>query len=790
MTRNKVPTLLSGAVGLALVQRFAPRQAARRSFLVGGGLAWVAILSLAAIVPAQDRSPASLPAATAPSNPPANVAPGVIARDAGGHTMIRAVRAPGPMRIDGRLQEEFYATVPPLSGFIQNEPKAGAPGSEKTEVWIFFDATTFYVSARCWESQPDHLVVNEMRHDHANITQNDLFAFGLDTFYDRRNGVFFEVSAIGARIDGQVTNERIANLDWNPVYAANVARFEGGWTVEVAIPFKSLRYRPGDTQIWGFQAKRINRRKNEVSYITPMPASMAGRGHLQSSLMATLVGIEAPSGGRTLDLKPYAISTLAGSGTVGAPVPRDLSASAGIDAKYGVTRSLTADLTYKTDFAQVEADEQQVNLTRFSLSFPEKRDFFLENQGVFGFGGAAASNASSTSDLPLLFYSRRVGLNEGRQIPIQGGGRLSGRAGRYSLGLLNIESERDEESATPATNFTVARVQRDILRKSSIGAIVTHRSNAQRRAGRNQAYGVDASLAFYNNLVINAYAARTDTEGLPGDDASYRGQLDYAGDRYGVQLERLSVGGHFNPEVGFVRRTDIRKNFAQFRFSPRPPPNLLIRKYFLMGSMAHIENRAGRLEMRDVESEAAIEFHSADRLYVGYGNIYEFVPQPFPIATTITLPVGGYSFASGKVGLTLGNKRRLSGTVSLEHGTFYSGDKTSITWTKGKVSVTPRLSVEPRLSIDRVTLAEGTFTNRLLGSRATFSMSPLSFVSALVQYNTATRSASANVRLRWEYRPGSELFLVWNEQRDTVPQSLPTLLNRAFIVKVTRLVRF
>ena len=438
----------------------------------------------------------------------------------------------------------------------------------------------------------------------------------------------------------------------------------------------------------------------------------------------------------------------------------------------------------------MEADEQQVNLTRFSLFFPEKRDFFLENQGVFGFGGSGSSTASSTSDTPLLFYSRRIGLNAGRQIPIRGGGRVTGRSGRYSVGLLNIESGRDPDSATPATHFTVALVQRDILRKSTIGAIFTGRSLDPRGGGRNAAYGVDASLAFYDNLVVNTYVARTKSDGRAGDDVSYRGQLDYAGDRYGVQIERLSVGSHFSPEVGFVRRADIRRNFGQVRFSPRPRGSRRIRRYYSMGSVAHIENGAGHLESREVGGEAAIEFHNADRFYSGYSNTYEFLPNPFAIATSVVLPTGGYAFSSGRIGYTLGQRRRLSGTFAIESGTFYDGNKTSVSWTKGKVNVTPRFSVEPRLSVDRVRLVEGDFTNRLLGSRATFTVTPLMFVSALVQYNTANHSASANVRLRWEYRPGSEVFVVWNEQRDTLTERFPTLANRAFVVKVNRLLRF
>ena len=225
--------------------------------------------------------------------------PDVISRDASGHATVRAVRLASPLTVDGRLDEAVYRDVPAISDFIQNDPQEGEPATEKTEVWVLFDSSTLYIVARCWESQPERMVVNEMRRDNTNIVQNEGIAFGLDTFHDRRNSVVFELNAIGGRIDGQVTNERQMNMDWNPVWDLKIGRFENGWTVETAIPFKSLRYRPGRAQTWGFNARRVNRWKNEVSYITRIPASMTLRGHFQSSLMATLVGLEVPSGSGT-----------------------------------------------------------------------------------------------------------------------------------------------------------------------------------------------------------------------------------------------------------------------------------------------------------------------------------------------------------------------------------------------------------------------------------------------------------------------------------------------------------
>src|SRR5262249_36589 len=279
-----------------------------------------------------------------------------------------------------------------------------------------------------------------------------------------------------------------------------------------AIPFKSLRYRGGSSQVWGFQMRRNNRWKNEISYLTAVSDGRGFNGVNQMSRAATLVGIEAPAGSRNIEVKPYAVGSLTSDATAVPKLNNKAEGDIGLDVKYGLTQNLTADVTFNTDFAQVEADEQQINLTRFSLFFPEKREFFLENQGLFQFG--ATNNFASSNQVPILFYSRRIGLDNEREIPIHAGGRLTGRVGRYSIGALTIGTKNYAPANVPAANFAVMRIKRDILRKSSIGTIFTRRSALVNRSGSNEAYGVDAALAFYNNLAINSYWARANTDGL------------------------------------------------------------------------------------------------------------------------------------------------------------------------------------------------------------------------------------------------------------------------------------
>jgi len=718
------------------------------------------------------------------AGPSPPVPPAVVSRDASGRATVRAVRITTPIRIDGALDEPLYSTVQAISDFIQQEPQEGEPATEKTELWVAFDEDNVYVAFRCWESEPDRVVANEMRRDGSNTWQgNDIVAVSFDTFLDRRNSFNFVMNALGARTDGHVTNERQWNGDWNTVWAVKSGRFEGGWTVEAAIPFKSLRYQPGRVQTWGFNAFRTNRWRNEISYVTRVPAARGQNGLYQGTVAATLVGVEAPSGSRALEIKPYAISDLTTDRA--SAVSNSLGGDVGLDVKYGVTPNLTADFTYNTDFAQVEADEQQINLTRFSLFYPEKREFFLENQGTFAFGGAAVN--AGNSDVPILFYSRRIGLNDGRQVPITGGARLTGRVGRYTVGVTDMQT--GDDPGVSSTNFSVARVKRDLFRRSSVGLLLTGRSVGQSGAGTNGVYGLDGTFGFYDNLNVNAYWARSRTSGRGGKDTSFRGQLDYAGDRYGVQLEQLMVGDDFNPEVGFVRRQDMRRSSALFRFSPRPARIAAVRRFFAQGSLDYIANTSGHLETREWNGEFAIEFQNSDRLTVSVTDSYEFLPRPFAIAPAITLPIGGYRFDYVHVQMNLGQRRKVSGNFALDHGSFYGGEKTTVSVSRGRVNAGSRLSLEPTYLLSMVDLPEGSFTSQLVGSRVTYTMTPLMFTSALLQYNSSSHAVSANVRLRWEYRPGSEFFVVYNEERDTLARRFPTLAGRALIVKMNRLFR-
>jgi hypothetical protein len=721
--------------------------------------------------------------------PPAPIAPEVVSRDAEGRVTVRAVRLPEPLVLDGLLRDPIYSQVRAVSDFVQQEPHEGEPSTERTEVWIFFDATTLYVAVHCIDSAPDRLIANEMRRDGNNINQNDNIQFVLDTFYDRRSGLSFQTNALGALRDQEISDERTINNDWNTVWDVKSARTADGWSTEFAIPFKSLRYRASGAQTWGINMQRVVRWKNERAFLSGVPASYGGRGINKLSSAATLVGIEVPPQGRNLEIKPYGISAVTTNRQATPFLLNDLSGDAGVDAKYGLTRGLTADFTYNTDFAQVEEDEQQVNLTRFSLFFPEKRDFFLEGQGIFGFGPGRenAFFGGATSLAPVMFFSRQIGLSGGGKVPILAGGRVTGRQGRYTVGALNIETAASPSARAVATNFSVVRVRRDILQRSAIGFIGTERSPHGAGQAGSQVVGVDAAFALFENVTINSYYARSRTPGRRGDESSYLGQFAYGGDRYGVNLEHLSVGDDFNPEIGFLRRDSFRRSYAQGRFSPRPRSGP-IRKVSMEGSIDYIANLNGTLESREAQASARAEFNSGGFFSADYARNYELIATPFEIATGVFVPPGGYSFHGIQSQYNMGPQRKVTGRISMAAGGFYGGTRNEVGY-QGRVEINSQVSVEPRLSVNWVNLPGGRFTARLFGTRATYTLTTRMAASALVQYNSSNNTVSSNIRFRWEYRPGSDLFVVYSDGRETGGTHLAGLQNQSFVIKMTRLFR-
>ena len=744
--------------------------------------------------------------------PPAPVAPAMITRD-GGQATMRAVRLLAGIEVDGRLDEPVYDTVAPVSDFIQQLPDEGALATERTDAWVMFDDENFYVAGRCWDSAPpSEWVATEMRRDAFNMLNNDLFGFLIDTFYDRRNALLFYANPLGGFVDQALTNEGNPNRDWNPVWDVKTGRFDGGWTIEMVVPFKSLRYRPARDQVWGIQLRRTVMRKNEWAYLTLIPISAAGFGGrggvFRVSAAGTLVGLEAPPAGNNLEIKPYAIGGLTSAPTEVAgldagPDPRvEGDGKLGVDLKYGVTQNLTADFTLNTDFAQVEVDEQQVNLTRFNLFFPEKREFFLEGRGIFDFARGSFRTARSLrrgsvlggGDAPTIFYSRRIGLQGGQAVPILGGGRLTGKIGAFDVGALNIQTGNEAVSGALDTNFTVLRVKRDILRRSSVGGLVTNRSLALSGEGSNQAYGADATFSFFDSVNLLGYYARTRTTGVAGRDASYQARFDYGADRYGLEVDHLLVEDDFRPEVGFLRRRNFRRTSLSGRYSPRPRSIESVRQFVLEASHDYfLTADTGWLETRQNQVAFQTELENSDQFGVRLSDSYELLQRPFsPSGGDVAIPVGGYGFTDVRLTYALGPQRLLNGRVEVATGGYFDGDITSVDLSRGRVDLLPQLAVEPSLSFNWIDLPGGSLRTDLVRARVNYTFTPRMFFSGLLQYNSASRTLGTNLRLRWEYSPGSELFVVYTEEQDTDPlrpDRYDGLRDRGFVIKLTRLFR-
>ena len=709
-----------------------------------------------------------------------------VTRDERGRATVRAVRLTEPLQLDGRLDEGIYRTVPPIDGFLQQVPQEGAPATEPTEMWVFFDDENIYVAARCLDSQPERITANELRRDSNAIFQNDNFGVVLDTFFDQRNGYYFQTNALGALRDAAV-NEGGNNSNWSTVWDVRTARFERGYTVEMVIPFKSLRYRGAGPQTWGINARRVVTWKNESSMLSQVPASYAG-GWTQMALAGALEGLETPAQALNLELKPYGVSSLTTDRAARVPFTNDVTSSGGFDLKYGLTRALTADVTVHTDFAQVEEDLQQVNLTRFDVFYPEKRDFFLEGQGIFDFGGQAGFSAR-TATVPIMFFSRRIGLNNGQAVPVIAGGRLTGKAGKFDVGGLVITTNDKPEAGAVQTTFSATRVKRNILRRSSVGLIATSRSPAASATDVNTMAGVDADLRFYQNIQANFYWARTSSPDR-GDDESYRTRFLYGGDRYGFEVDRVFIGPGFNPEVGFVRRGNVAMNYASARFSPRLRRDRAIRQLTWQGDLDYNTNAAtGTLEDRALSGQFGIEFNSSDIVRITATRQYERLPFDFTIARGVVVPRGAYSYDVLEASYSLAQSRMISGNASASYGSFYDGTRATATYS-GRVGFSPHVVVEPTLTLNWVTLPYGDFTARLVGTRFVVSPSPRLTFSSLTQFNPSAHSLTSSVRMRWEYMPGSDLYVVYSDGRDTATPRFPALQNRSFAIKATRLFRF
>ena len=719
--------------------------------------------------------------------------------------------AEGPI-IDGLVNDQVWQSVAPYTAFTQQDPIEGAPASERTEVRVIVGKGNVYVGIIAFDSDPSKIIVSQARRD-ASLTETDSVVMVFDTFNDNQNAFVFGTNPLGIEYDGQVAREGQSsgvslggggaagtqrggisafNPNWDGDWTVKSQITERGWEAELAIPLKTLRYQQGDNQTWGFNVLRNIRHKNEQVYLAPIPR---GFDIYRVSLAAKMSGLNLPAR-RDIKLIPYALASANKDYTrPGSDI--DGNGDVGVDLKWGIRPNLTLDATYNTDFAQVEADEEQVNLTRFDLFFPEKRPFFLENASTFQFGNPQQID---------LFFSRRIGLSAAAlPIDIKGGARLSGKVGGWNVGVLNIQADEVEsttgDNIGPANNFSVLRMQREVGR-SSYGAIFVNRQGTGALSvgdDYNRAYGVDANIQLTQNQRLSAFVARTDTPesrttGPRGSDYSARGFYNFTNNLWQVSGGYSQVGENFNPEVGFLPRRGYRRPEFRVFFQPQPKRWPWIRRIAPHLTYNSFYDFDGELQTENWHIHA---FEIQPRQGGRFGWFVDYAKDnptaPFTVfnrdGRRVTIPVGNYSWAQHAFEYLHNPSARVTGTIRARIGNYYDGDFKSVEITSD-YRITPQATASVGWTRQDIDLPYGSFVNNLVPIKANYSFTTLTNLSALLQYNGQTGQFSSNVRFAWLNRSGTGLFVVYNDRRDLLSSTALETLGRSFVVKYTRLIDF
>ena len=696
---------------------------------------------------------------------------------------MAALKTSDQITVNGNLDEPAWMKTQVVSELTQREPSEGEPASEMTEIRILYDDNNLYIGLICFDSQPNKIVANEMRRD-VDLKDNDYFEIIIDTFHDHRNAFYFVINPFGARRDALIRDEG-SNINWNwdGIWMAKVRRTGQGWTAEIAIPFYTLSFRKGNNQTWGINFGRHIARKREESYWAPILREYGWFGKYKVSICGHLTGLDNLSQKKKLQHMPFIIG---GGVQEEEGDPFDRSGDLGYDLKYRLTSNITADLTVNTDFAQVEADQEQFNLTRFSLFFPEKRGFFLEGADIFRFGERyRAMEPPST----LFFFSRTIGLSEdGREIPVIGGVRITGKAGKYDIGFLNILTDRtsyeedDEQVNIRKANYAVFRIKRDFLEKSTVGVMFLSK-DLFGSSYYNRGAGFDFNLAFGPSLKMGGFAAKTFTTDLKGKDWAANLDFIWEGDFLVADVSYTDIGENFNTELGFITRTDIRKFKCNLAIGPRP--NILnIRQTFLFNNLAYIENHSGQLESRNIMTGMFNFFQNGSFFLVGYSQSYEYLTEDFEIREDVFIPVGGHKFNQFIGWFESDKSKKIAFHTELYLGQFYNGNLYRVK-TSGFFKISKNLNMEfiyDRNQFD-LPVDGGKFTTNIVASRIIYSFTPDLYTKAFLQWNDDEELFISNFLVRWIYKPGANIYLIYNETRKL--GSGGYIQDRALMLKVS-----
>lgn len=697
-----------------------------------------------------------------------------------------AVPATGPLTIDGRLDEPAWQTALPLTGFIQAIPDAGRPATEETEVRMLYDDRHLFIGAFMHDTRPDLLVSGTLERDHPGVSAHDIDLFGvfLDTFLDRRNGYLFLVNPAGAVRDGQAfDNSRNLDFAWDAVVEVATQIHDDGWTVEMAIPWTTLRFDPSrDEQLWGVNFHRSIARRNERTAWAPLD-----RRH-QIHFAERAGTVEGPADvpvGRNIRLKPFVLSQ-DGRGATLPDWRRGTQADGGLDLKWGLTPRMTMDLTWRADFSHVEVDREQVNLSRFPAFFPERREFFVENSGMFLFGEQSERNyrgGTSGADL-RLFHSRRIGLEGGRPVPLLGGGRLSGQVGDTEVGILHARTGAVDEVSGDA--FSVVRLRRRVGAASDVGVLVTDRQG-RGGSGWNRAGGLDMNLRLGPSLLISSYAATTSRSGASDEDdwtgrlwVAWRDQL------WDVSALARRVGEDFDPGIGFVQRRGMTHLYGTVGAHPRPgiPGVLDLNPYLEAHRYTSV---AGEVETTRETGGLGVNFADGGDFSTRVTRRMERLESGFQVEGQGLVPAGTYRFTEAEARYQSSGNRQISGNVVGAIGGYFGGRRQSIgaglRWQPD-----PRISLAVQADRNAIELGDDRFSANLYRTELRVARSTRLYLGSVVQYNEAQELLVSNLRLTWLHAPLSEAYLVFTDRRRTGNEASAS--ERLVTLKVTRLLAF
>jgi hypothetical protein len=662
---------------------------------------------------------------------------------------VVAIRAGEPLRIDGQLDEPIWDTIQPVVAFVQRLPMDGGKPTEKSEMRIVYDDHYLYFGFTFFDSEPEKVRATILNRG-GWIHRDDKLEIALDTYHDRRNAYLFEMNPLGTQDDALITDENRPGMDewaWDGVYVSEGNVTEFGWVLEVAIPWTTLRFPSKDELTMGLAVKRYINRKNE-SVMWPHIGLNYSSGIYQVSQYANLKGLKHIKRGKDLKIKPFVIGGTQDQ-LIDDKSVKDNIGNGGFDIYYGLKSNLTMNLTYNTDFAQVEADNAQINLTRFNLFFPEKREFFLTRSKLFAFG-----NSRQTE----VFFSRKIGLNQ----DVIGGGRLFGQIGKVSIGALNIHTRAEGE--LPATAYSALRLRSDIRDRTTIGAIVTDVSNND---GQNSVFGIDGQMRFWGNSSISTWYSQVNDKTLDGPSAASMINLDLKNDRYFFTADQHRVDENFRPALGFVQRTDMIGTGAMVGFTPRVGDgDGLIRQWRFFGYARDVRNHADIKETGVLSLGVDAIFESRDRVGIKIAQNKENLTAGFTLGNGVKIQEGNYRDQKFSFSVRTNQSRGIWGNLALSKGDYFGGDKTSMSGSIGK-QFSNHLTLYGSANQNIVSMPnQGEFTADVYGFTAEVALNRKWFGKALVQYDNFSEQLQIYCRINWIHTPGSDLFIVINQQYD------------------------